>query len=135
MVHDGCNYFSFWATFCPFTPLTAWKKKFLKMKKTHGDIIILHKYPKNYNQMMYSSWDMVHSGCNYFWFWAIFWPFTPLTAQKIKNTKIWKYAWRYHHFTYVYQKMMYGQMMYGWMIRWCVVPEIWCVTSNCYFSF
>ena len=27
MVHDGCNYFSFWAIFCTFNPLTARKIK------------------------------------------------------------------------------------------------------------
>ena len=30
------------------------------MKKESGDIIILHMYTKNYDHMMYSSWDMVH---------------------------------------------------------------------------
>ena len=30
-----------------------------KQKKTPGDIIILSKYTKNYNYMMYHSWDMV----------------------------------------------------------------------------
>ena len=29
------------------------------MKKTPGDIIILHMCTKNYDQMMYGSWDMV----------------------------------------------------------------------------
>ena len=32
------------------------------MKKTPGDIIILHMCTKNYNQMMYGSWDMVRHG-------------------------------------------------------------------------
>ena len=43
MMHDRCNcYFSFWAIFCPFTPLlTVPKNQNLnKMKKTPGDIII-----------------------------------------------------------------------------------------------
>ena len=124
IAHDGCNYFSFWPIFCPFTPLTAWKIKikkkkksveissfctsapkimitcytvleiwhvtdvivifyfglflalsppstknqtaqkikiFKKMNKTSGDIIILHTCTKNYDQMMYGSWDMVHN--------------------------------------------------------------------------
>ena len=115
MVRDRCSYFSFWAIFCPFTPLTARKinikkkkrkrRKHLeissfytsvpkimiicyteiwhvtdvivifhfglffdlsppnslknqnlkKMKKIPGDIIILQKFNKNYDQMMYSS--------------------------------------------------------------------------------
>ena len=59
-----CNYFSFWVIFCPFTPLTAQKIKILKknMKKTPGDIIILHMCTKNNDQMMYSSWYMVCNG-------------------------------------------------------------------------
>ena len=59
MVHDGSNHFSFWAIFCPFTPQQPKKPKF-EMKKTPGDIIILHTCTKNYDQMMYGSWDMVH---------------------------------------------------------------------------
>ena len=31
------------------------------MKIVHGDIIILHMCTKNYDHMMYSSWDMVHN--------------------------------------------------------------------------
>ena len=92
MVHDPCNYFSFWAIFCPFIPLTAWKIKIKKKwKKTPEDIIILHNCTKNYNQMMYGSWDMVRDRCNfYFSFWAC--PFTspPLTAQKIKILEKWR---------------------------------------------
>ena len=79
MARGGCNYFSFWAIFCAFTPLTARKIKIFKKwkKKLPGDIIILHMCIKNYDQMMYSSWDMVCDGCNYFSFWTIFCPFTP----------------------------------------------------------
>ena len=93
MVHDSCNsYFSFWANFCPFTPLTAWKIKISKkMKKAPRDIIISHKYTTNQDHMLYCSWDMVHDRCNsYFSFWANFCPFTPLRAWKIKISKKWK---------------------------------------------
>ena len=56
MVRDGCNYFSFWAIFLPFYHLTAKKNQnFEKMKQTSGDIVILHKCAKSYDQMMYSS--------------------------------------------------------------------------------
>ena len=41
---------------------------FKKMKKNPGDIIILHRRTKNYDQMMYGYWDMVHDGYNYFAF-------------------------------------------------------------------
>ena len=108
MARDGCNYFSFWAIFCPFNTLTAWKIKTKKNEKMPRDIIILHKCTKNYDHMLYCSWDMTHDRCNcYFSFWGIFCPFTPLTYQKIqiKRKKNQRKAWRYHNFTYVYQKL------------------------------
>ena len=106
MVHDTCNYFSFWATFCLFISLTAQKIKIKKKaKEKPGDIIILHMCTKNYDQMMYGSWDMVRDRYNYFLFWAIFCPFISLTAQKIKILKKKLSTWRYHHFTYMYQKL------------------------------
>ena len=78
-----------WAIFCPFTPLTAWKtKNFKKMKKTPGDIIILHKCTKTHDHMLYWFWDIVCDGYNcYFSFWANFCPFTSLTVQKMKIKK------------------------------------------------
>ena len=63
-------------------------QNFEKMKKTPGYIIILHMCNKNYDQMMYGSWDMVHDECNYFSFWAIFCIFIPPTPQKINFEKI-----------------------------------------------
>ena len=43
--------------FFPFYPPQQPKKskKFLKMKKTPGDILILHRCTKSYDQMMYGS--------------------------------------------------------------------------------
>ena len=74
--------------FLPLYPPNSPKKKNLqKMKQTSGDIIILHKRTKNYDQMMYSSWDMVGGRFNcYISFWAIF-PllYTPLKAKKNQN--------------------------------------------------
>ena len=74
--------FSILGIFLPFYPLTAQKMKISrKMKKTPGDIITLHKCTKNYDYMLYCSWDMAHDGCNCcFSFWVIFCPFNPLTA-------------------------------------------------------
>ena len=47
MARGRCNYFSFWAIFCPFTAQNSPKNQnFKKMKKTSGDIIILHVYQK-----------------------------------------------------------------------------------------
>ena len=103
--------------FLPFYPPNSPKNQnFEKMKKTPGDII-LHMCTKNYDQMMYSSWDMVHDRCNYFSFGPLF----ALTAQKIKIFKKWK-------------KRLEISSFYIWvpkiMIRWCTVPGIWCTTDG-----
>ena len=109
--------------FLPFYPPNSPKNQnFEKMKKNPGDIIILHMCTKNYDQMMYGSWDMVHDRCNcYFSFWSIFCPFTPLTNEKIKILKKWKTLLEISLFYICVPKIM---------IRWCMVPEIWCVTDR-----
>ena len=43
-----------------FYPNSPKNQNFMKMKKTPENIIIFHICSKNYDQMMYSSWDMVH---------------------------------------------------------------------------
>ena len=72
MVHERWNcYFSFSAIFCPFTPVTALKKKIpQKRKKTKakkqknkqqrqpGDIMILQMCTKHHDHMQYCSWDI-----------------------------------------------------------------------------
>ena len=108
MTCDRCTcYFSFWAILVHFTSLTAQKMKMSKkMKKTPGDVIILHKSTKNHDRMLYCPWDMARDICNcHFSFWAIFCPFNPpapfpphLTPKKIKILKNW-------NFTHVYQKL------------------------------
>ena len=79
MVCDRCNYFYF--ALLPIEagapPNNTRNQNFEKMKKVPGDVIVLHIYTKNYDQMMYSSWDIVRDRCNcYFSFWAVFCPFT-----------------------------------------------------------
>ena len=82
---DREHFFSFWTVFCCFTPLTTQKIKILKnCKNTNGDIIILHKCNKNHYHMLYCSLHLVCNRFNYFSFWAIFYPFTTLRAQKIQ---------------------------------------------------
>ena len=96
------------------------------MKKTPGDIIILHMCTKNYDEAMYGCWDMVRARYNcYFSFWAIFCPFTPLTAQKIKIFKKWKKFLEISSFYICVPKII---------IRWWTVPEISCVTDVIVFS-
>ena len=58
MENDRQNFLSFY----PIINLMNqfWKKFKKKKKKKPGDIIILHVYTKNYDHMMYESWDKVH---------------------------------------------------------------------------
>ena len=121
-MRDGCNSNLFWAIFCPFISLTVQKitiKK--KMKETPGDVIILQQCSKNHDHMLYCSRDMARDRCNYFLFWAIFCPFTPLTAQKIKILKKCRKHLETSLFYLCAPKIM---------IRWYTVPEIWCTTNG-----
>ena len=97
----------FFALLPPEPPKKTKYKKKKKKKHTHtpGDII-LHMCAKNHDHMLYCYWDMACGRYNsYFSFWAIICPFNRLTAQKINFYETEKNAWRYHHFTYVYQKL------------------------------
>ena len=48
--------------FLPFYPVNQPKNQHLKKwKNTPGDIIILQMCTKNYDQMTYGSWDIVHN--------------------------------------------------------------------------
>ena len=51
--------FDFGLFFPFYFPSSLKNKNYTKMKKTPGDIIILHMCTKNYDYMMYGSWDMV----------------------------------------------------------------------------
>ena len=107
MVRNRCNsYFSLWAIFCPFTPITAQKIKIKKKKwkKKTGDIIILHTCTINDNQM-YSSWDTKCGRQNFLSFWTVFCP--PLLIKKK--------TWRYYHFTQVSHKWQSND---AWFLRY-----------------
>ena len=108
--------------FSPFTLLITKKIKvtlwFLKIKNTHGDTIILQKYTTNHDHMIHCSWDKTRDGRKFcFSFWASFWPFTPLTNQKIKIKK--KHLEILPFYTCVAKIM----------ITWCMVLDIWCPTD------
>ena len=109
--------------FLPYYPTNSLKNRnFRKMKKTPGDIILLHRCPNNHDHMLYCSWDMAHEECNcYFSFWAIFCSFTPLTALKIKISKKSKKDLEISSFYICVPKIM---------IRWCTVSEIRCVADG-----
>ena len=115
MVCDGCNcYFSFWAIFYPFNPtrLTAQKNENIEKiwTKETGDIIILLKCTKNHDHRLYCSCDQWNC---YFSFWAIFCPFTPITAPKMETSKC----------TKTHDHMLY--------CSWGMVHD----GCNCYFHF
>ena len=85
MEHNRQNFFSFWTIFCTFTPASVTTQR-CKMKKTPGDIIILHKCTINDNHMIYGSWDMKCTRENFFLSsWAIF--YHPPNSLKNKNFK------------------------------------------------
>ena len=96
-----CYFRPFFALLLPNNPKNQNKKK---NEKNHSDIIILNTYNINDNHMMYGSWDMEHDRQNFWQFCVILCPFTSLTTQKIKISKKWKSAQRYHHFAQVPQK-------------------------------
>ena len=81
--------------FCHFGPFFALlptsnpkNQNFEKMKKTSGDIIILHRCIINNNRMMYGSWAISCDRQKFSSFWLMFYPFSPLTIQKIKILKL-----------------------------------------------
>ena len=53
-------HFELFFALLPPSPNSPKNKKLKKFKKIQ-DIIILHRYTKNYDSMMYGSWDMVHN--------------------------------------------------------------------------
>ena len=89
------NFLSFWAIFCPSPPPPPPKnpenQNFEKMKKTPGNIIILHMSTTNENHLIYDFWDYRAQQTQFF---LIFGPFfalspppflLPVTTQRIKT--------------------------------------------------
>ena len=110
--------FHFGPLFCPFT---ARKIKILKNEKSPGHIIILHMCTKNYDQMMYGSWDMVHDRCIIIFHFGPLYPFYPPSNPKNQHFEKMKKCLEISSFYICVSKFM---------IRWCVVPEIWCMTDR-----
>ena len=81
----------------------------------------LHMCTKKYDQMICGSWDMVCDRCNCYFSLGYFLDFYPLTAQKIKMLKKWKKCQEISSFYISVPKIM---------IRWGMVPEIWCVMDR-----
>ena len=123
------------------------KKRFLEISSFHSSVpkiktrrcmvpemwcatinksIILLKCTKNHDHILHFSWNKTHDKCSiYFSFWAIFFPFTPVMTQKVKIKKDEKNAWRYHHFTHVYQKLWSHQVQFVRYGAQCRLGEEW----------
>ena len=79
--------------FCHFGSIfdlsALWQPKILKLKKSPGDITILHICTIHDNHMMCVSWDMECEGQNFLSFWTVFCLFTsppsPSPSNKPKN--------------------------------------------------
>ena len=122
------DFFVIMCHFLPFYPLNSPQNKNIKkMKKIPGDIIILHKYPKNHDHMLYCSRHTARDTCNcYFSFWALFCPFTPITDWKTKISGKIKKTTGNIIILHMYTKIM---------IICYTVPEIWHVTHVVIFHF
>ena len=91
--------------------------KISKKFKKRLEISSFYKCTKNHDHRLYCSWDMVCDGCNCFWFWAIFYPFTPYQPKKCKFQKM--------KFTQVYiPKIMIICMLYCSWDMVCVMDVI-----------
>ena len=128
MAHDGCNYFSFWAILCPFTPLTAKNRIFWKMKK----LLEISSFYTSVLKIMITCYTVPQITCMMgvivIFHFGLFqkknypiYPFILITAWKIKIKKKRKYHLEISSFYTCVQKMI---------IRWCMIPEIWCTTDG-----
>ena len=109
--HNRQKFLSFWVILCPFSPLTTWKIKILKLIRTPGDIIILHICSINDNHMMYVSWD---TECDR--------PFFALLPFNLKNQNFEKLK-KYLEISSFYTSIS------KIMIICYTVPETWCMTD------
>ena len=100
-VADVIVIFHFVPYFALLPPNSLKNRNLNEMKKIPEDIIILHKC--TINDMMYDFWDMTDRiFCHFGSFFAM------LPHWQPKKLKFWENdenAWRYHHFTQVYQRL------------------------------
>ena len=125
-IEDNGQIFFILDHFLPFYPPNNPKNQnFEKQKIVSGNIIILHKCTKNHDHILYCSWDMAcdRYNCYHSFILGYFLRFYPPN-----NPKKWKFhknernAWRYHHFTQVYQKLWsYGIPFLRWRVTDVIV--------------
>ena len=128
MMRDRCNYFSFWAIFCPFISLSAQKIKiYKKAKKTRLEISFYIYVPKIIIRrcMVPDIWRV--TDVIFISHFGLFFTLLPHKSPKYPNfEKMVKNTWRYYHFTLSVPQIM---------IRWSTVPQIWCATDVIIFNF
>ena len=103
MARDGCNcYFSFWAFFCTFTPVTARKWKFQNNEKKIPEISSFYTSAPKIMIICYTFpeiWHVTYAVITFhFGLFLYFYPPNSTISKKWKNTR------SYHHFTHVYPK-------------------------------
>ena len=112
--------------FLPFyPPMDLENQNFGKMNNIPENIIILQMCNIHDSHMMCGSWDMKCNRQNFLSFWAIFCPFSPVTAWKIKILEKWKKFLQILSFSSV-PKIS---------IICYTVPEIWCMKYVIIFHF
>ena len=107
--------------FLPFYPPNSLKNEnFKKMKKC----LEISFYTSTKNHEIWHVMDVIvifHFGL-YFSLYL-----TPLTVQKMKISKKWRNAWRYHHFTQVYQKSWSYAILFLWCVTGVIVILFWAI--------
>ena len=111
-------HFGLFLSFQPPLPNSPKNKNFKKMKKKGLEISSFYtSVPKNMIICFTvpEIWHVIHVIIFHF---GLPFAFSPPNCPKNQNFKKMKKkkSLEYHHFTYVYQKL----------IRWCTVSEIWC---------
>ena len=111
-------FYHFGGFFALLLPNKPKNQNFKQMKKSSGDVIILHMCSKNHDHMMYASWDMECDRHNFLPGDIIILHSCTINEDhmmhcswdiKARRTEsiFWKneeYAWRYYYFTLVYYK-------------------------------
>ena len=111
-----------WAIFCPFTPLTARKMKIPKKRNKHLEISSFYTSVPKITIICFTVpeiWHMTH--VTFIFHFGLFFALLPPNSPKNENIKKWKKCLELSSFYMCSPKIM---------IRWCMVPEIWCETDG-----
>ena len=123
MMHYRCNrYFSFWAMFCPFTTLTAWKIEIKKKTKKHLEISFYTSVPK-IMIICYTVPEILHvmNAIVIFHFGLFFALLPPTQPKKQKLFKKWKKTPGdiiTDQIMYSSWDMVHSRWTDGWTERW-----------------